>query len=407
MLAPFAVRSYRIQWPADLFTSAAFEMELIILGWYVLVETNSVFWLTLFASVQYLGTWIAPFLGMLGDRMGHRRVLGAMRATYAVIALALMTLALAGGLTPTYAILLAACNGLVRPADNGVRAALVAAVMPAERLMGAIGLQRTTQDIARIGGALAGAGLVALLGIGAAYAVVSTLYVAAFALTTVAGRGAARPATTASRSSPWRELREGLGYVRHTPRLHALMWLAFLMNLTAFPMMMGLLAYVTREIYRADQTWLGYLSAAVAAGAFLSSLALSRFAPRIRAGRVVIVASVAWLSIIIVFTQVTDPVVGLFVLFAGGIAQGASQTPMQAALLRTSEPRFRGRVMGVRMLAIYSNLPGLLLAGPLVACFGYPITASLYCVFGLACVGLILGRWGAHLWPRPAAVNAR
>ena len=42
MLAPFAVRSFRFQWPADLATSWAFEMEALILSWYVLVETGSV-----------------------------------------------------------------------------------------------------------------------------------------------------------------------------------------------------------------------------------------------------------------------------------------------------------------------------------------------------------------------------
>ena len=45
-LAPFRIRSYRFQWPADLLTSWAFEMETLILGWYVLVETNSVVMLT-------------------------------------------------------------------------------------------------------------------------------------------------------------------------------------------------------------------------------------------------------------------------------------------------------------------------------------------------------------------------
>ncbi len=48
-LAPFRVRNYRFQWPADLLTSWAFEMETLILGWYVLVETGSVLLLTLFA----------------------------------------------------------------------------------------------------------------------------------------------------------------------------------------------------------------------------------------------------------------------------------------------------------------------------------------------------------------------
>jgi hypothetical protein len=50
-LAPVRIRNYRFQWPADLLTSWAFEMELIILGWYVLVETGSVLLLTVFASL--------------------------------------------------------------------------------------------------------------------------------------------------------------------------------------------------------------------------------------------------------------------------------------------------------------------------------------------------------------------
>src|SRR5580765_6893605 len=81
-LAPFGVRSFRFQWPADLTTSWAFEMETLILGWYVLVETRSVLLLTVFASLQFMGTLIAPLFGVMGDRVGHRNVLCAMRAIY-------------------------------------------------------------------------------------------------------------------------------------------------------------------------------------------------------------------------------------------------------------------------------------------------------------------------------------
>ena len=83
-LAPFRYRNYRFQWPADLLTSWAFEMETLILGWYVLVETGSVLLLTLFASLTYVGTLIAPMFGVVGDRIGHRDLLAMMRATYAV-----------------------------------------------------------------------------------------------------------------------------------------------------------------------------------------------------------------------------------------------------------------------------------------------------------------------------------
>src|SRR5436190_18351428 len=99
-LAPFRIRNYRFQWPADLLTSWAFEMEQLILSWYVLVETGSVLLLTLFASLGYVGTLIAPMFSVVGDRIGHRDLLAMMRGTYAVLATILMTLAFTGYLNP-------------------------------------------------------------------------------------------------------------------------------------------------------------------------------------------------------------------------------------------------------------------------------------------------------------------
>ena len=128
--SPFAVRSYRFQWPADLCTSWAFEMETLILGWYVLVETGSVLLLTLFASLQYLGTLVAPMFGVVGDRMGHRNLLCMMRAWYAVLATTMMTLALSGVLQPAHVFVIAACMGMVRPSDLVMRGSLVGATMP-------------------------------------------------------------------------------------------------------------------------------------------------------------------------------------------------------------------------------------------------------------------------------------
>jgi MFS family permease len=123
-LAPFRIRNYRFQWPADLLTSWAFEMEVLILGWYVMVETGSVLLLTVLASLNYVGTLIAPVIGVIGDRIGHRDLLAAMRGAYAVLAGTLLTLALTGYLTPLYVMMIVAVMGLIRPSDLGVRGAL-------------------------------------------------------------------------------------------------------------------------------------------------------------------------------------------------------------------------------------------------------------------------------------------
>ena len=85
ILAPFGVRNFRYQWPGDLMTSLAFEMETLILGWYVLVESGSVQWLTAFGALMFHGTLLSPMLGVIGDRIGHRNLLCCMRAAYLLL----------------------------------------------------------------------------------------------------------------------------------------------------------------------------------------------------------------------------------------------------------------------------------------------------------------------------------
>jgi predicted MFS family arabinose efflux permease len=416
-LAPFQVRSFRFQWPADMATSWAFEMETIILGWYVLVETGSVFMLTLFASMQYIGTLIAPMMGVMGDRVGQRNVLCAMRAVYLVLAAILMAFAFAGMLTPVYALVIAGIMGLVRPSDVGMRAALTGDTMPRAQLMGAMSIQRTTQDTAKIAGALTGAGLVASLGIGPAYTVVTSLYAISVLLTLQTGRvrtdrtsasnAAGAPARAEARTSPWRDLREGATYVWNTPLLRAVMLVAFLLNCTAFPLMNSLMPYVVKEIYRADQTTLGYLVASGAFGALMGSIAVTRFGGAFRPGRMMAVFCAGWFTMLMIFAQTSSPAVGIPVLMLTGVSFSLCQIPMATTLLRNSEERFRGRIMGIRMLAIYGNLPGLWIAGPLIAGYGYTFTATAYCAFGIACVCLITLWWRAQIWSLDAPANRR
>ena len=406
MFAPFQVRSFRFQWPADLATSWAFEMETLILGWYVLVETRSVLMLTIFASLQYIGTLLAPMFGVMGDRIGHRNVLCAMRGLYAALATVLMTLAFMDAVTPLTVMCITAVLGLVRPSDIGMRTALVGETMPPERLMGAMGIQRTTQDSARVAGALTGAGLVAAMGMGAAYAVVVGFYVFSFLLTLKAGGGdGSRHAQPHLRATPWRDLREGLSYVWHAPQLRATMLLAFLLNLTAFPLFNGLMPYVAKEVYGADQTTLGTMVAAAATGSLTGSIIMSRFGGSFRPARAMIGFGIAWLAVLLVFTQTTHPAAGIPALMLAGCMQTMGLIPINTLLLRTSDQRYRGRIMGIRMMAIYGNLPGLLLAGPLIANFGYAIAAGSYCLFGIAVIVLIAVHWRTHLLPAAALAN--
>lgn len=408
-LAPFRVRSFRLQWPADLAVSWAFDMETIILGWYVLTEARSVLMLTLFASLQNLGTLLAPLFGVLGDRVGYRPVLAAMRALYSLLAALLMFLAYRDLLTPTAVLAIASLMGLVRPSDAGMRTALVGATMPRDTLLGAMSLQRTTQDSAKMAGALTGANVVALLGLGPAYTVVASLYALSTVLTlqgasSRAERDPAPPSGTPV--SPLGDLRAGLAYVWRTPLLGATMCWAFVLNCTAFPMMNGLMPVMAKLIYQTDQRGLSYLVAAGGVGALLSAVVLSRISHRVRPARAMLLCGAGWCLALMLFVRTTTLAMGLPLLMLAGLTQGLGQTAMATLLLRHCDASLRGRLMGIRMLMIYGNIPGLMLAGWLIPRLGYPLTATLYGTLALLLGVLITVHWRRHLWWREATANA-
>jgi MFS family permease len=392
VLRAFKIRSFRFQWPADLLTSWAFEMETLILGWYVLSETGSVRQLALIGSLQFLGTLVAPLVGVAGDRLGRRTVLCSMRAIYALLAMAMMAFSLSGQLTPSHVFAIVFAMGLVRPSDLVMRNSLIGDTMPAGGLTNALGLARTTQDTARIAGALAGAGLLSALGIGDTYIVIACFYGASLALTFgVAGRRGLDPAE--DDRSPWRDLKEGLRYVWRTPRIMAIMWLAFIVNLCAYPVTNGLLPFVAREVYLSDANGLGRLVAAYASGALSVSLLMAWTGRPRRSARFMFFGILGWFALVFVFGLIETEAAGLVVLFAIGIAQGGAMVSMSVALLRTVEPRFRGRVMGVRMLVVYGLPLGLIAASVLIDVYGLAAMTSAFAAIGIALTAFIGIAW--------------
>jgi len=403
-LAPFSVRSFRFQWPADLATSWAFEMEALILGWYILSTTGSVQQLVAFGALAWLGSLFSPFFGVAGDRIGQRTLLCLTRGIYAMLAALLSVLALTGALVPWHVFAISAVAGLLRPSDMVMRHALVAQTMRAEVLLGALAISRTTSDTARVAGALAGTGLVAFMGMGAAYVVVAGMYVAAFLLSLgVAGH---QPSGKPD-PHPVAGLKQAVGYVWTRPELLGPFSLAFLVNLLAYPFVLGLLPFVAKEVYAIGQAGLGQLAAAFWAGALAGSLAVGANRLPLRAGRTMLVFGVLWFGLVLVFGQVQVVAVGMVVLFLTGFVQSFCLTPLAAVMLRASEEDMRGRVMGMRMLAIWGLPLGLLAAGPLIAWIGFAATTLLYASLGIAATVATGWRWRAALWQPGAPANAR
>jgi MFS family permease len=300
----------------------------------------------------------------------------------------------------------------VRPSDLGVRMALVADNIPAEQLVAAMGISRTTTDCARVAGALAGAGMFAAFGLGPAYIVVAGFYALGLLFTMAIGQGSAKPHAEAAveagyrRPSPWRDLREGIAYTWSSPQLRAAMLLAFLVNMTAYPLSNGLLPYVAKEIYAIDQTGLGYLVASFSFGALLGSVAVS-LRGGMRPGRLMIVSGAMWYLMLALFAHMREPYGGVAMLMLAGFAQSISMVALAVLLLRNTAEKLRGRVLGVRMLAIYSLPLGLLASGALIDRIGFSATATLYSALGLSFTMLIGLRWRSELWHADLPASAR
>jgi MFS family permease len=412
-LAPFRVRAFRFQSVADICMAFALEMENIILGWYILVETKSVVLLTIFAGLQFLGSLVTPYTGMLADRMGRRVLLVGTRMIFTALALLLAVLSFLDALSPVTVFAVALAGGLLKPSELMLRQTFATDILPPSSLLPALGMGRVTLDAARMFGALAGAALFAWLGFSPSYVAVTLLYGGSFALMWAAllgdaGRASAaamkRPPSPAAgaparqRQSGWRDMRDGVAYVRNTPRLFGIICLVVAINLCAFPLTTGLLPYVAKEVYLLDEIGYGRLVASHAAGSLVGSLLMTFVMRPANAARLMLMVCFCWQVTMVVFALMTQPVAGAVVLMVFGAFQSMTMVSLTTAVLGAAAPDFRTRVMGVRMLAVYGLPVGLFLSGLLVRQIGFAPAMLIFGAFGIASVVTIGRVWRDSLW---------
>jgi len=98
------------------------------------------------------------------------------------------------------------------------------------------------------------------------------------------------------------------------------------------------------------------------------------------------------------FGMVEAKLAGQAFLFLTGYIQSLSMIAMAVTLLARAEVRYRGLVMGVRMLAVYGLPIGLMGAGAIIEAIGFPLTVSIYSVGGLLASFAIAFYWRREIW---------
>ena len=394
IFSAFKISSFRFQFGADLLVAWAIEMEVIILAWYILVATESPVALAVFGALRFGGTLLSPLIGSVADKLSRKRMLVAFRAGFSLLAIILMVLSLGDWVVPWHVYVVATITGLLRPADMMLRQSVIADAVPREILANAMGFSRTTLDSARIVGALAGASLMTLLGMGEAYIVVAGFYTISTLLSLKIRDISKGQTRTAAR--PIDDLKAAWRYSRHSADIKHILYLAFLVNLTLLCITGGLLPLVAKNIYAVEATGLGFMVAAFAGGALVGSLIIAMTMQSIRTERIMLGATLLWHALMVGFAQIETAALGIPWLVVTGLVSSFSMVPMASSLMLAIPIEFRARIMGLRQLAVFGLPVGLLCSGPLIEWIDVGPTFSLYGVVGFFATIWIWWSWQRH-----------
>ncbi|WP_205741045.1 MFS transporter [Haloactinopolyspora alba] len=397
--ASLRVRNYRLYVTSQVLTNTCGWMQRIAQDWLILGLTGNVALVGLTVTLQ-LGPMLLFGLwgGVIADRFDKRRVLMITQSLFAVSALTLGTLTLAGVVQAWHILASAAFLGLATVVDNPARQAFVPEVAGHEHLRNAISLNSTVFQMgALVGPALAGAGI-ALVGEGWAF-VVNSMACTAAVLLLVAMRPAELNAAPAVRRAGG-QLREGLSYVAGKPEILWAVVLVGFVAITGINMATVLAAYAD-DVFHTDSGGFGLLNSCLAAGAVTGALANTR--RRSLRLRSLVYGAVALGVLQLLAASLRSQVAFSVVLVGVGAASllylTGGNTLVQSAVATT----MRGRVMALYILVFFgaqaasgsiigwvAHHHGAQLA--MVACAAGPLT-------GAVIVGAILARRGG-LVPR-------
>ncbi len=357
-------------------------MQIVAQAWLVYRLTGSP---VMLGVVEFLSRSPILVFGVLGgvvaDRWPRRRLLMVAQTLLLLQATVLAVLTLTGLITIGWIMGLACLLGLVSVLEIPARQAFVTDLVPRSDIPSAIGLNASMFNAARvIGPTLAGL-LVATFGEGICFLVNAVSY-----LVVIATLGVIRitPKHRPQHTETLQLLAEGLRYAWHTPHVRALLVLATLLSLAAFPFTTILPVFAV-EILHGGPGSFGFLMAGTGIGALTAALYLARRSTveglDLAIARSVVCFAMGLLALAASSTLwVSAP--ALFVVGFGMVSSLAGANTLLQSLAPVS---LRGRVVSMHMtVSLGMTIFGGLLAGTGAAYLGAPLTVAIGGLFTLA-----------------------
>ena len=384
-------------WLGDLALSTAEFMEILILSWYILGQTEPPLVLGIFAALRFTGTVIAPFFGVIVDSLGRRRIYIFARISFVILSSSIFILTLFDLLSVIAVLIIAALVGLSRSLDMIVRQSVLPIIVSSSQLQNGVALLRTGRDMTQIIGPVFGGILLESVGIGKSYLLIIALHL--FSLLFVFLIPGVPNTAIKTAQSMFENLKGGFSYVKVNPFLFGLLAVAFIVNLTAFPLNNTLLTVIARQVMEIDAAGLGWLMGTYSAGSLLGSLLIGYFSTMDRAGRAMVVGSIFWHIGILIMAYMQWFYVSLPVLFFVGISQSFAMVTMSMMLLKYTSAEMRGRVLGLRQLAVYGLPVGVLISGFIAENSDVSLALIFNGLLGLFILVLAIAKW-PEMWQR-------
>ena len=391
-------KGFAILWGSDLAVSSAEFLELFILSWYVVQKPESPTILGIYAALRFTGTLFAPLLGVLVDHFGLRRSFNLSRSIFFILSFILAAIFLLEEPSILVILFMSALLGVMRSTDLITRQSVLTHMVSQGELQNAVALSRMGRDLTQIIVPIAAGFLLSSLGTEVTYLGVVILYALSVVLSLMIPKFPRIMFDT--KSNMWGFFTEGLSYIKSYPFLIALLLIAFIVNLTAFPLNHALLAVISNSMFDTDATGFGIIMGGYSAGALLGSLWISYFSEMKRPSRLMVFGCIFWHVAIFSIAFSTYFYVSVSIVLLAGIFQSFSMVIMAMLILRYTSEDMRSRVLGVRQLAVYGLPLGLVISG--FVSENFDVVAAL---IGNAVVGLLLLAFVLITWPRPLLHN--
>ena len=362
-------------------------MEAVVLAWFILTLTDSPFLVGLIAAARMALNVLALVAGAYVDRLPRNRLLAAVEFIMGCLGMTMLLLILTGWLEIWHIFAITLLAGLVRLFQMPSAQSLVADTLPPERIGNGAAFTTVGMNIAMLLGPLFGGILFKSFGPQGAYIVIASLYfvsgIAAIMVRT------ARTVPNKIGESMFVTVMEGLRYVKGQQVLWATLLMAVIINLAGWTFHTSLVPIFAYEVLETDSAGLGFLLFAFGVGALSGASSWAMFRNIRRVGILMIGAVVVWHVTILAFATSDSFQVSLIILFFTGMSFASTQVFILTALLRTAQTEFRGRVMGLRSMAIFGFTIGSMASGGMASLWGSPWAANIVGISGIAMVACL------------------